>query len=63
MSDRAVEFKDFTFNKFTYHYPGTYFKAPLSDRSVKAKKEKKEKPQKDDEKDSQSHHHLKKHEG
>jgi hypothetical protein len=44
MSDKAVQFKDFTFDKFTYHYPETYFKAPLSDRSVKAKKEKKEQP-------------------
>jgi hypothetical protein len=57
MSDRAPQFKDFTFEKFTYHYPATYFKAPLSDRSVKVKKEKKEQPTKEDDKDSHHHHH------
>lgn len=59
ISDRAPQFKDFTFDKFTYHYPATYFKAPLSDRSVKVKKEKKE--QKEDDKDSHHHQHHKKH--
>jgi hypothetical protein len=35
VSDKAPKFNDLTFEKFTFKLPATFYKAPLSDRSVK----------------------------